>query len=290
MKILKHTLLRMSIYILCQLQKSQKHFGMPSTLSKPSFISFNELIPGSDGVRYTDINGFTYMSIRDIIMVVCSKKKKDACDTWADLPETYKNELSEFLREFQFKGRGEMLRPVITLQGALKLIMWLPGNMAKDFRSQACDILTRYLAGDQTMHDELNFNATSTAPLNEFARASLPEPSRDAMIQQFGKDLSHLAPLVPIVKQLTDEMGVLRADRDRERHMRHQADGRYGSEVREANKNVRDQAEFWKKMADTTTAGIHNLLDRNSEKDQIILECYRKFFKDADASPQGAGI
>ena len=54
-----------------------------------------------------------------------------------------------------------------------------------------------------------------------------------------------------------------------------------------SNKNIRDQAEFWKKMADTTAAGVHNLLDRNSEKDQIILECYHKLFKNGDASPQG---
>ena len=252
-------------------------------------ISFSDLVSNSEGVRVTQLMGTPYMSIRDIIMAVCGKDGNHAAQTWRELPEKYKKEVNQFVVNLKFPGSGQKEQPVITLQGAIKLIMWLPGDMAKDFRSKACDILTRYLAGDQTMHDELNFNATSTAPLNEFARASLHEPSRDAMIQQFATDLHHLAPLVPIVKHLTDEMGVLRADRDRERHMRHQADGRYGSEVREANKNMRDQAEFWKKMADTTAAGVHNLLDRNTEKDQIILQCYHKLFKNGDASPQGAG-
>jgi hypothetical protein len=252
-------------------------------------ISFSDLVSGSEGVRVAQLMGTPFMSIRDIIMAVCGKDGNRAMETWRNISEMKKNEISEFIVYLKFPGSGQKEQPVITLKGAIKMIMWLPGDMAKDFRSQACDILTRYLAGDQTMHDELNSNATSTGALNELARASLPEPSRDAMIQQFATDLHHLAPLVPIVKHLTDEMGVLRADRDRERHMRHQADGRYGSEVREANKNMRDQAEFWKKMADTTAAGVHNLLDRNSEKDQIILECYHKLFKNGDAAPQGAG-
>ena len=252
-------------------------------------ISFSDLVSNSEGVRVTEVMDTPFMSIRDIIMVVCGQNNDRAGKTWRNIDEDKKMELRQTLTTFKFPGQGQQVQPVITLQGAIKLIMWLPGDMAKDFRSQACDILTRYLAGDQTMHDELNFNATSTGALNEFARASLPEPSRDAMIQQFATDLHHLAPLVPIVKHLTDEMGVLRADRDRERHLRHQADGRYGSEVREANKNMRDQAEFWKKMADTTAAGVHNLLDRNTEKDQIILQCYHKLFKNGDASPQGAG-
>ena len=86
-------------------------------------ISFSDLVSNSEGVRVTELIDdyglpVPYMSVRDIIMVVSGKSKKDACDAWKDLPERYKNELSEFLREFQFKGRGEMLRPGIRLRGA----------------------------------------------------------------------------------------------------------------------------------------------------------------------------
>ena len=42
--------------------------------------------------------------------------------------------------DFQFPGQGQREQPVITLEGALKLITWLPGNMAKDYRSKACGI------------------------------------------------------------------------------------------------------------------------------------------------------
>ena len=61
---------------------------------------------------------------------------------------------------FQFHGRGQSKQPVITLQGALKLIMWLPGNMAKEVRSKVCDILTRFLSGDASLHAEVDRNAS----------------------------------------------------------------------------------------------------------------------------------
>ena len=71
--------------------------------------------------------------------------------------------------------------------------------------------------------------------------------------------------------------------------MRHQADGRYGSEVREANKNVREQAEYWKKQAETREKESHvlagywdkrmeNEARRSAEKDNMILECHRMLF------------
>ena len=57
-----------------------------------------------------------------------------------------------------------MQQVIITLEGALKLMMWLSGDMAKDYRSAfidpiktnkcVCCILTRYLACDASMHEE----------------------------------------------------------------------------------------------------------------------------------------
>ena len=61
-------------------------------------------------------------------------------------------------------------QPVITLEGALKLITWLPGDMAKDYRSKACSILTCYLGGDSSLVEEIEANAASSAPLNVLAR------------------------------------------------------------------------------------------------------------------------
>ena len=67
----------------------------------------------------------------------------------------------------------QRVQPVITLEGALKVITWLPGTMAKDYRSKACGILTRYLGGDSSLVEEIEANAASSAPLNVLAREAL---------------------------------------------------------------------------------------------------------------------
>ena len=69
---------------------------------------------------------------------------------------------------------------MITLEGALKLITWLPGNMAKDYRSKACGILTRYLSGDLTLVEEIKANAASDAPLLLSTRSVGADPAAGA--------------------------------------------------------------------------------------------------------------
>ena len=133
-------------------------------------ISFTELTGGTETVRCTTIAGKTYMSIRDIIMVVCKHDKKQANDTWKDIPDRFKKEVAEFLHLFQFRGQGEKLKEVITFKGALKLIEWLPNESAKEYRGKFIEILTRYLAGDSSMHAEIEANATSTAAIHVLAR------------------------------------------------------------------------------------------------------------------------
>jgi len=93
-------------------------------------ISCSDLTGGTDSVRFTVINGGTYMSVRDIIMVVCKKDNNMAGEVWRNTSDKQKEELQDFLLNFQFPGQGQRVQPVITLEGALKLIMWLPGNMA----------------------------------------------------------------------------------------------------------------------------------------------------------------
>jgi hypothetical protein len=53
--------------------------------------------------------------------------------------------------------------------------MWLPGEQAKQFRSKAADILTRYYAGDKTLLIDICANAESHAAINQAARAALPQ-------------------------------------------------------------------------------------------------------------------
>ena len=129
-------------------------------------IPFTELTGGTESVRFTVINGKTYMSIRNIIMVVCKQSKEHARKTWVRFDEPKTEGLVTFCHKVQFPGQGETTGPAITLEGALKLIMWLPGDMAKDYHSKACSTLTRYLGGDSALVQEIEANAVSDAPLN----------------------------------------------------------------------------------------------------------------------------
>ena len=64
-------------------------------------ISFEGLVPGSEGVRSITIGGVPRASIRDLIMVVCDKDNNDAGRIWRNLPETNKNEVQQFVLNLQ---------------------------------------------------------------------------------------------------------------------------------------------------------------------------------------------
>ena len=69
-------------------------------------------------------------------------------------------------------GPREKIQDVIEFEGALKLINWLPGNSAKDYRGKATNVIKRYIAGDETLVTEIEANAASDHPINQLARAS----------------------------------------------------------------------------------------------------------------------
>ncbi len=115
-------------------------------------IPFGELVPDAN-VRFVRINGKYYMSIRDLIMVFCETDKNYACKIWRRITEEQKKEVGTL--QNQFPGSGEKNQDVITLQGALKLIMWLPSKAAASRRSIMADIISRYLTGDLSLNQEI---------------------------------------------------------------------------------------------------------------------------------------
>ncbi len=145
-------------------------------------VPFHEIVPNAT-VRYTTINGIQYLSVRDIILTMCCndecdntmrKKQVKASRIWGMIPESFKSELYPVCQRFQFKGSGQSEQHVIQFNGALKLLMWLPGEQAKLLRVKATDILTRYFAGDETLISEIQANAESDGPINIAARAAVP--------------------------------------------------------------------------------------------------------------------
>jgi len=143
-----------------------------SLTKNPAVIPFDEIVSGAT-VRFCVIDGVQYLSIHDLIKCVCGKNNKRAYETWDNISQTLKDELSDFLGCFQFPGRGQSNQPVVTFTGALKLIMFLPGNTAKMHRLTMVDILRRYFAGDMSLFDEMARNAQSNSPIAQMARESL---------------------------------------------------------------------------------------------------------------------
>ena len=71
-------------------------------------------------------------------------------------------------------GRGNHRVRMVSFQDAIILAMVLPGNIAKETRTQFADIIRRYLAaGDHTLITEIQANAQSSSPITQMARESL---------------------------------------------------------------------------------------------------------------------
>jgi hypothetical protein len=60
----------------------------------------------------------------------------------------------------------------VTFQDAIELIMVLPGKIAKESRVQFAEIIKRYLAGDESLVQEIRANAESDSAISKLARES----------------------------------------------------------------------------------------------------------------------
>ena len=93
------------------------------------------------------------ISVFDFIKVVGGQENPR--DTWNNIKKKYKKEVVEFLDNLKFPGAGQKLTPVVNVQGMVKLLFWLPGELAKQFRSKSAETMIRYLGGDLTLIDEI---------------------------------------------------------------------------------------------------------------------------------------
>jgi len=146
-------------------------------------IPFDDIVVGAT-VRFTEIDRVQYLSIRDIVMHVCDKDGNHAADWWRTLSDEKKNELTQFLGKFKFPGRGQQEQSVITFPGAIKLLMFLPGEKAKTHRSTMVSILTRYFAGDPSLLKEIEANAVSESPVAQLARAAMASDTSQASLKR----------------------------------------------------------------------------------------------------------
>lgn len=104
-------------------------------------------------------------------MVVTGSNRDDSGKALRRLSD--ENFSSDKLTERNTGGSGNSRTKLVTFQNAIELIMVLPGKIAKETRTKFANIITRYLAGDDSLVTEIEANAQSVAPIPQMARASL---------------------------------------------------------------------------------------------------------------------
>jgi hypothetical protein len=136
------------------------------------FFSFAEIVQGRDAsVRVTD-DGLLYAV--DLVMVMTGLARDQSGLALRRLSDEVFQSIK--LIDRQLSTHGGHKTKLVSFENALELIMVLPGKVAKETRKAFASIIHRYLAGDKSLITEIQANATSSSPIAQLARATLPEP------------------------------------------------------------------------------------------------------------------
>jgi hypothetical protein len=110
---------------------------------------------------------------------------KDPYSTWQRILNEHVDEVQAFCTNLKFPGSGQKLTPVINVHGMVKLLFWLPGEMAKQFRSKSAETMIRYLGGDLTLIDEIKMiDQNHTQNPNNIAQVFREEVTNNLLFNQ----------------------------------------------------------------------------------------------------------
>ena len=139
-------------------------------------IDFSELVPGATVTKY---DGNMYDAVETIIAVT-GKSRKNALRDIRDLkPENFD---STKIGPLKLKGAGNHKTFTVHGSNLVEFIMVIPGEIAKSYRQKFANIVTRYLAGDASLHSEIQANAASSNPICEMAREALSSGEGDPQV------------------------------------------------------------------------------------------------------------
>ena len=106
-------------------------------------MNFDKLTSGAT-VRYAVIDGVKYLSIRDLIMVICEKDMNMAAEYWRRMNFQTKYDIEKEIKSYKFPGRGQQDQPVVSIEAAAMILSFLPGDKAKHRRATALEILGQH--------------------------------------------------------------------------------------------------------------------------------------------------
>lgn len=121
-------------------------------------------------VKYASTSNGPKFSMIDVVMAVTGKNNKRASETLLGLSSQFYNEVSGFIGNIQFKGKGQKSIRVISLKGVIRLVMENLGGNAASIRSKFLDVLQKYFAGEPALVAEIAANYHSDAGINVLAR------------------------------------------------------------------------------------------------------------------------
>lgn len=128
-----------------------QEFIEESVEQKVTQLKFDGIFQGKENdIRVTPNK---QISVFDFIKVVGGQTNPR--ETWKNILKNHQDEVVQFLDNIKFPGKGQKLTPVINVQGMVKLLFWLPGELAKQFRSKSAEVMIRYLGGDITLINEI---------------------------------------------------------------------------------------------------------------------------------------
>jgi len=130
-------------------------------------IDFSELAPG----HTVTIRSPLYLDAVELNMAVGGKNRDVA---YKDLRRMDSSTFDTTkLVELKLPGKGNKKTLVVHFSHSVELVMALPGKTAKLTRQHFANIVTRHIAGDPSLHAEIQANAASSNPVCMMAREAL---------------------------------------------------------------------------------------------------------------------
>ena len=150
----------------------------------------------AQSVRTALLGDTHYFCVHDVVMMACNQSSRGAGRTWQRLLREHESEVAPFLSEHKFPGRGQRVRPVISLLGVPVLLQLCCPSAAATATPGLDEVMGRfgemrispssggghcYAATNPSLPGLVKIGMTKHAPerrLKQLSGTGVPEPYR----------------------------------------------------------------------------------------------------------------